>query len=59
MRMPLAGGAPQQVLQANWISNQQCARAPATECLYSVERDDKFTLFSFDPLKEMELRCIR
>lgn len=51
MRMPLAGGAPQQVLQANWISNQQCARAPATECLYSIEKDDKFTLFSFDPLK--------
>jgi Tol biopolymer transport system component/DNA-binding winged helix-turn-helix (wHTH) protein len=51
MRMPLAGGAPQQVLQANWISNQQCARAPATECLYSVEKDDKFTLFSFDPLQ--------
>jgi Tol biopolymer transport system component/DNA-binding winged helix-turn-helix (wHTH) protein len=51
MRMPLAGGAPQQLLQANGISNQQCARAPATECLYSVEKDDKFTLFSFDPLQ--------
>jgi Tol biopolymer transport system component/DNA-binding winged helix-turn-helix (wHTH) protein len=51
MRMPLAGGAPQPVLQGNVISNQQCARAPATECLYSIEKDDKFTLFSFDPLK--------
>jgi Tol biopolymer transport system component/DNA-binding winged helix-turn-helix (wHTH) protein len=51
MRMPLAGGAPQQILQARWISNQQCARAPATECLYSVETDGKFTIYSFDPLK--------
>ena len=51
MRMPLVGGAPQQVLQANVISNQQCARAPATECLYSIDKDDKFTLMSFDPLK--------
>jgi Tol biopolymer transport system component/DNA-binding winged helix-turn-helix (wHTH) protein len=51
MRMPLAGGAPQMILQGNLISNQQCARAPATECLYSIETDGKFTLFSFDPLK--------
>jgi len=51
MRMPLAGGAPQQVLAADFISNQQCARAPATLCLYSVEANNTFTLFSFDPLK--------
>ena len=51
MRMPLAGGAPQQVLAANWISNQQCARAPATLCLYSIEANHTFTLFSFDALK--------
>ena len=51
MRMPVAGGAPQLILQARWISNQQCARSPATECLYSVETDGRFTIFRFDPLK--------
>jgi Tol biopolymer transport system component/DNA-binding winged helix-turn-helix (wHTH) protein len=51
MRVPLGGGAPQQVLQADWITNQQCARAPATLCLYSVVTNGKFTLMSFDPLK--------
>jgi Tol biopolymer transport system component/DNA-binding winged helix-turn-helix (wHTH) protein len=51
MRTPLAGGAPQRVLAADWINNQQCARAPATLCLYSVVTKDAFTLFSFDPLK--------
>jgi Tol biopolymer transport system component/DNA-binding winged helix-turn-helix (wHTH) protein len=51
MRMPVAGGAPQQILQARWISNQQCARSPATECLYSIETDGTFTIYSFDPLK--------
>src|SRR5215471_11502440 len=30
MRMPLVGGAPQQILQRSWIGNQQCARVPAT-----------------------------
>jgi Tol biopolymer transport system component len=51
MRMPLAGGAPQQIFAADWISNQQCARAPATLCLYSVITDGKLTVFSFDPLQ--------
>jgi DNA-binding winged helix-turn-helix (wHTH) protein/Tol biopolymer transport system component len=51
MRVPLAGGGPQKVLTANWISNQQCARAPASLCLYSVEANNTFTIFSFDPLK--------
>jgi len=51
MRVPLAGGAPQQVLQTNWITNQQCARAPATLCLYNVVANGTFKLFSFDPMK--------
>ena len=51
MRMPLAGGAPQQVLQAKWITNQQCAHAPATVCLYSTVSNGAFTLFRFDPVK--------
>jgi DNA-binding winged helix-turn-helix (wHTH) protein/Tol biopolymer transport system component len=51
MRLPLAGGAPQQVLQTNWVANQQCARAPATLCLYNVVGKGTFKLFSFDPMK--------
>jgi Tol biopolymer transport system component/DNA-binding winged helix-turn-helix (wHTH) protein len=51
MGVPLAGGPPQQILKANWISNHQCARAPATLCLYSVIRDNDLTMFSFDPTR--------
>jgi Tol biopolymer transport system component len=51
MRMPLSGGAPQQVLEASWISNHQCARAPATQCLYSVVTEGELTFFTFDPFK--------
>jgi hypothetical protein len=51
MRVPLAGGTPRQVLTASWISNQQCARAPATLCLYSVVEDGELTFFTFDPFQ--------
>jgi hypothetical protein len=51
MRVPLAGGAPQKVLQAAWISNHQCARAPATLCLYSVAEPGALDFFSYDPMK--------
>jgi Tol biopolymer transport system component len=51
MRMPLAGGPRQKILEGRWISNQQCARAPATLCVYSVVSDGQLTWFSFDPLK--------
>jgi Tol biopolymer transport system component/DNA-binding winged helix-turn-helix (wHTH) protein len=49
IRVPLAGGAPQTLLKAKWISNHQCARAPATLCLYSVMTEKDLTFFSFDP----------
>ena len=51
MRVPLAGGAPQRILEAKWITNQQCARAPATICIYSVIGDRSLTFFTFDPFK--------
>jgi hypothetical protein len=51
MRVPLSGGPPQQVVKANWISNHQCARAPATVCVYSVVHDKDITFYTFDPLK--------
>ena len=50
MRVPLAGGAPQLVAKANWISNHQCARAPAKICLYSTIHGNEMTFFSFDPI---------
>jgi Tol biopolymer transport system component/DNA-binding winged helix-turn-helix (wHTH) protein len=51
MRAPLAGGAPQKILEAKWITNHQCARAPATICLYSVRKDQSLTFFTYDPFK--------
>lgn len=51
MRVPLAGGPPQQIVKASWISNHQCARAPANVCVYSVVRDKDITFYRFDPLK--------
>jgi Tol biopolymer transport system component/DNA-binding winged helix-turn-helix (wHTH) protein len=51
MRVPLAGGTPQKVVEANWISNHQCARAPAKVCLYSVAGENELTFFTFDVFK--------
>lgn len=51
MRVPVVGGAPQEVLQTKWLTNQQCARAPATICLYSLVTNDTFALVNFDPFK--------
>lgn len=51
MRVPLAGGPPHEVAKANWISNHQCARAPATGCVYSIASDNVVTFYTFDPFK--------
>jgi Tol biopolymer transport system component len=51
MRVPLAGGTPQKIVEANWISNHQCARAPAKICVYSVAGDNELTFFTFDVFK--------
>jgi hypothetical protein len=51
MRVPLAGGAPQKVLADTWISNHQCARAPASICLYSLVGNRKLTFITYDPFK--------
>ena len=50
MSMPLAGGAAHEITRAKWISNHQCARAPATVCIYSIVSDAGLTFFRFDPL---------
>src|SRR5215469_15678551 len=52
MSMPLAGGAPREIARAKWITNLQCARAPATACVYGVINDTGLTLFRFDPLHD-------
>ena len=49
MRVPLAGGAPQPITKAKWISNYQCSRGPANACVYSVVTEDGLTFFRFDP----------
>jgi Tol biopolymer transport system component/DNA-binding winged helix-turn-helix (wHTH) protein len=51
MRVALAGGAPHEILKATWISNHQCARAPASVCLYSSVHDHDLTFFAFDPFR--------
>ena len=51
MSMPLAGGSAHEIAKAKWISNHQCARAPATICLYSVVDENGLTFFRFDPLR--------
>jgi Tol biopolymer transport system component/DNA-binding winged helix-turn-helix (wHTH) protein len=51
MRIPVGGGTPEEVLQENGMANQQCARAPATTCIYSVDGQGAFTLFTFDPFQ--------
>jgi len=49
MRIPVAGGPPQLVLEARGLTNEQCARQPSTLCLYSVSDNKRLTLVSFDP----------
>jgi DNA-binding winged helix-turn-helix (wHTH) protein/Tol biopolymer transport system component len=50
MRVPLAGGPPQEVLRENRIGNMQCARPPSSVCLYHVESATELSFFRFDPV---------
>jgi Tol biopolymer transport system component/DNA-binding winged helix-turn-helix (wHTH) protein len=50
MRVPLAGGPPQAVLQRDGIGNLQCARLPSTLCLYHVGTATQLSFFRFDPV---------
>jgi Tol biopolymer transport system component len=50
MRMPIVGGPPRVVLEAPDLDYHQCARAPATVCLYSQQDSSgQETIFRFDP----------
>ena len=50
MRMPLAGGPPQLLLEAPGIWNQECARFPATLCVFSPGGMNRQMFFTFDPV---------
>jgi DNA-binding winged helix-turn-helix (wHTH) protein/Tol biopolymer transport system component len=50
MRVPLAGGPSQVVLEAQGIWNEQCARLPATLCIFSPGGSNQQRFFSFDPV---------
>jgi Tol biopolymer transport system component len=48
MRLSLAGGTPQFVLQDAGINNFQCARAPATACVLSEFTGNRLEFFTFN-----------
>ena len=50
MRVPVAGGPPQQVLQHDGLGNMQCARPPSDLCLYDVRSPTQVSFFRFDPV---------
>jgi len=47
MSMPLAGGPSRELAKAKWISNLQCARDPASVCVYSVISHAGLSFFRF------------
>jgi Tol biopolymer transport system component len=49
MRVPIAGGPSQFVLEGDGITNLQCAFAPSTLCLFSVISSNQIRFFTFDP----------
>jgi DNA-binding winged helix-turn-helix (wHTH) protein/Tol biopolymer transport system component len=50
MRMSLAGGPPQPVLQHDGLGNIQCARPPSNLCLYDLRSSTLVSFFRFDPM---------
>ena len=50
MRMSLAGGPPQPVLQHDGLGNIQCARPPSDLCLYDLRGPTLVSFFRFDPM---------
>jgi Tol biopolymer transport system component/DNA-binding winged helix-turn-helix (wHTH) protein len=51
LRIPLAGGPPELVLEGRAITNEQCARLPSQLCVYSQVEDRRLNFFSFDPVR--------
>jgi hypothetical protein len=50
MRMLLAAGPSELVLEAPWILNQQWTRLPSTLCIYTPEEPDQVRFFAFDSI---------
>jgi Tol biopolymer transport system component len=51
MRIPLAGGPPQFVLEAPGIFDVECARFPSRLCMYGQIQAGQARFFTFDPMK--------
>jgi eukaryotic-like serine/threonine-protein kinase len=51
MRAPINGGPPQTVLEAPYITNYQCSRAPAEICVLSQAEPKQFVFSVFDSVK--------
>lgn len=51
MRVPVRGGPPQFVLEGRGVNNLQCARSPASLCVYSELAPGEEHFYTFDPLK--------
>jgi Tol biopolymer transport system component/DNA-binding winged helix-turn-helix (wHTH) protein len=52
MRVPLLGGAPQEILEAKGYHQHDCARLPATLCAFAEQADERDVVFwAFDPIK--------
>jgi Tol biopolymer transport system component len=49
MRVPLAGGVPQPVLEASGLWDLGCTQSPAKFCFYGQIENGRGRLFTFDP----------
>jgi Tol biopolymer transport system component/DNA-binding winged helix-turn-helix (wHTH) protein len=60
-RIPLTGGSSQLVLERPGLQIYQCARLPATRCVYSQIDSEYYRFFTFDPLtgKDTEILAAR
>ena len=50
MRVPLAGGPTQRLLEVPFLNNFQCSRSPAKICVMSQQLENRFIFSRFDPL---------
>jgi Tol biopolymer transport system component len=54
MRQPLAGGDHELLVEEPHINNFQCARLPATTCIFSRSSPQNYSFFTFDALTGKE-----
>lgn len=59
MRLPIAGGPPQLVVQDAGIWNYQCARLPSTLCILSKGQGTDHVYVSFDPRRGIGRELLR